>query len=70
MANPRILIERDGEGFVVRVDPAPAGPDLSGRYGKHRDAFGFASGLRLAHRWPIVDLASDAHLADILRVRK
>lgn len=50
-----IIITQEGEGFAVRVDPAPEGPDLTGSFPTYRTARGHAGGLRMIHRWPIVD---------------
>lgn len=65
-ANHRILIEHAAAGFSVRIDPLVSGASYDATYPTHKQARGYASGLRLAHRWPIVDLASDAALADML----
>ncbi len=50
-----IIVTQDGGQFHVCVDPAPDGPDLSGAFPTYRKARGFAGGLRLIHRWPIID---------------
>ena len=51
----RIVITKEAGEFRVCVDPTPEGPDLSGCFLTHRHARGHAGGLRLAHRWPIID---------------
>lgn len=57
MSDPRIILRVvPGEmPYRVTVEPAPAGQDLGGWYADHRAAYGYCSGLRMTHRWPIVD---------------
>ena len=50
-----IIVTQDGGQFHVCVDPAPDGPDFSDAFPTYRKARGYASGLRLIHRWPIID---------------
>ena len=54
-ADRRIVISREAGRFCVRIDPAPDGPDLSGAFATYRIARGHAGGLRMVHRWPIID---------------
>ncbi|MBB6190563.1 hypothetical protein FHS51_000776 [Sphingobium wenxiniae] len=51
----RILITQEGGQFRVCVDPAPDGPDLTAIFPTYRAARGNAGGLRLVHRWSIID---------------
>lgn len=45
-----------GDGFTVRIDPAPEGDSLDMATDDYRRARGWASGLRLTHGWRIRDL--------------
>lgn len=66
MVEPAIYIRRSNHGgFAVTVEPSSDGGN-SASYPDHKSAFGYAVGLRMTHRLPIVDLASDAMLDDIL----
>lgn len=59
-ATPRLIedrsihITRGNQGFLVTVEPRCTGhePQI---FETHRKARGYASGLRLCHRWQIVD---------------
>ena len=65
MDSPTIYVRRSDDAFLVSVEPSQPGiEDWPAK--THRDARGFASGLRLTHRWSIVDLASDAALSDMI----
>lgn len=55
MTAPSIYIRADGGGYRVTVEPSPEGftpPDL---FDDHKRARGFAGGLRMVHRWRLVD---------------
>lgn len=68
MSDHCIIIRHEafGIGFDVVIDPPLESESLDREWPTHRDAYGYASGLRLARRWPIIDLASDARLGDML----
>jgi hypothetical protein len=66
MSAPKIIIDRDGAEFVVTVEPPVAGVDHTGRYPTHRDAYGFAVGLRMTHGWAVENRAGDVRLAELL----
>jgi hypothetical protein len=68
MTEPKIIVTRDGAEFVVAIEPPVGGIDHSARYPAHRDAFGYAVGLRMTQGWPVVDLGSGAHIADMLEI--
>jgi hypothetical protein len=53
-------------GFTVTIEPPLESENFDGAYPTHKAAFGYAIGLRMVRGWPVVDLASDAHLLDIL----
>lgn len=60
MAEPAIFIRAVpfGSGFDVSVEPAPAdGIERNREFATIKEARGYASGLRLIHRWPILDQA-------------
>lgn len=59
MSEHRIVLERDGDGFAVRVQPPLDGHDLDRTSESYKDARGWAGGLRLTHCWPIDDHAAD-----------
>ncbi|MBD3761470.1 hypothetical protein [Rhizorhabdus sp.] len=55
MAEPSIYIRRaDQGGFAVTVEPSQ-GEAVEHQAQCHKAAYGFASGLRMTHRWPIID---------------
>ena len=54
MADPVIHIRRVDHGFAVTVEPNQ-GEACEHQAQCHRGAYGFASGLRMTHRWQIVD---------------
>jgi len=55
MAEPSIYIRRaDQGGFVVTVEPYQ-GDAVEHRAERHKDAYGFAAGVRMTRGWPIVD---------------
>jgi hypothetical protein len=62
MAEHTIVISADpfGYGFDVEIIPPPEGVGHDREFSRHRDAFGYASGLRLASGWPIRDLTDTA----------
>jgi hypothetical protein len=48
MSAPTIIIERVSEGFAVRVDPIDAAAAVADApFATHKDAYGFACGLRM-----------------------
>ena len=53
--DPAIFVRAGGDGFVVTVEPAPDGFTPTGPFADHKSARGFAGGLRLVHRWRLVD---------------
>lgn len=55
-----------GSGFDVTVQPPVEGEAHDREFPTHRQAFGYAGGLRLVRRWTVVDLASDAHPQNIM----
>jgi len=59
----RICIRSLGSGFSVRVEPPLEGEDLNGDFDSHRNARGWASGLRMTRGWRIHDLTE----ADAIR---
>jgi hypothetical protein len=59
-----IIIRAIGSGYAVSIEPPIDGEDLDGTFDAHKNARGWASGLRMTRRWPIVDLASNATLHD------
>jgi hypothetical protein len=64
----RIVISRAAIGgrFIVSFEPRTiAMPSLEFR--THADAARCAEARRSAHGWPIIDLASDARLDDLLK---
>lgn len=58
----RIIVrpEAFGCGFDVVVDPPAPDEILDREFATHREARGYASGLRLTRRWPIVDQTDEA----------
>jgi hypothetical protein len=62
----KIVIRKLGSGFAVTVEPPIDGEDLNGTFDAHRNARGWACGLRMIRRWAIIDLASDAWLNDMI----
>lgn len=63
---PKIYVERVGKKFAVRVEPEQPARDWNASFDDHRGARGFASGVRLVTSFPIIDMASDAALGDML----
>jgi len=59
MSDRRIIIEYNDGDFSVRVDPPQPGEDLDRVGLTLKVARGWASGLRLTHRWPIEDRSGD-----------
>lgn len=55
MADPCIIIERDGDGFVTFVSPPLDGVNHRATYAQHKAARGYAAGLRLTHQLMIED---------------
>ena len=54
-AEPTIIIRRaDQGGFTVAVEPFQ-GEAVQCQAQCHKAAYGFACGVRMTHRWPIVD---------------
>lgn len=56
----RAVISREGDGYRVSA-VGPAGevlPHLSETYTAHKSAYGFAAGLRMTHRCPILDVSA------------
>jgi hypothetical protein len=68
MTEPKIIISRDGAEFVVAIEPPVEGVDHGARYPSHRDAFGYAVGLRMTHGWPVADLGSGANIVNMLGI--
>jgi len=63
----QILISHTGDAaFRVQVHP-PLYEGLDGTFPTHREARGWASGLRMTRGWRIIDLASDAALSNMLK---
>ena len=58
----RIIIRPEAfdAGFDVVVDPPIEGHPLNREFGDHRAAYGYASGLRMTLRLPIVDQTGEA----------
>lgn len=42
--------------YTVSIVPTPDWVNVDATYATKREAWGFASGLRMVNRWPIVDL--------------
>lgn len=55
----RVIVEKNGDKFTVRVDPPALALALDSSHPEYKRARGYAGGLRLAHRWPIVDRAAE-----------
>lgn len=55
MADHRIILKREGEGFAVVVEPPLSGESFDTQRATYKEARGWAGGLRLTHRWPIED---------------
>lgn len=56
MTAPTIFIRAGGGGFLVTVEPLPPeGFAPPGPFPDHKRARGFAGGLRMVHRWRLVD---------------
>lgn len=53
-----VVVERDGDAFIVRVEPSCLGGLLDRSFAEYKRARGYAGGLRLMHRWPIEDCAA------------
>lgn len=49
------IVEPQGDGFIVRIDPPISGLMSSRMFERHREARGWASGLRMTYRGEIVD---------------
>ena len=62
MSEHRITINHgvDGVGFVVEVLPPPAGVGHDRKLATHKEAYGYASGLRMCMGWPLVDLTAES----------
>lgn len=56
---PVITIDRCADGFAVTIEPEQA-TDWCRTYAEHRDARGWASGIRLTTGWPIRDVTEGA----------
>ncbi|MGE0775200.1 MAG: hypothetical protein AB7G25_07635 [Sphingomonadaceae bacterium] len=56
MDKPCITITRDRVEYVVKVVPEPDIRGVAGSFVTKREAFGYASGLRMVHGWPVVDM--------------
>jgi hypothetical protein len=61
MAEHRIEINHalDGPGFIVEVLPPPGGIGHDRELATHREAYGYAAGLRMVMGWPLVDLTEE-----------
>jgi hypothetical protein len=61
---PTIHIKsRPWGGFSVAAKPLPEGVSeacCTGDFPTHRDAYGFAAGLRMTHGWPVQDHSGEA----------
>ncbi len=55
MTAPVIFVRAGGGGYLVAVEPAPDGFVLPDPFVDQKSARGFAGGLRLVHRWRLVD---------------
>jgi hypothetical protein len=53
------FVEPKDGGFVVRIDPPIAGLISTKMFERHREARGWASGLRLSYRGEVVDRVTD-----------
>lgn len=53
--DPAVIIREGGGGFLVTVEPAPDGFEQPPPFADHKRARGYAGGLRLVHRWKIID---------------
>jgi len=55
-----IVIRHDLAEYVVTIDPPSDIQGLGGSFLSKREAYGHASGRRMLHRWPIVDMTGRA----------
>jgi len=69
-ARPSIFIRPDGEGYAVSVEPEQPGTNWERAYPTHREARGWAGGIRLSTGWKLVDLCGDEYLKDVLGLRR
>lgn len=53
------FVEAKDGGFVVRIEPPIHGLISSKMFERHREARGWASGLRLSYRGEVIDLAKE-----------
>ena len=58
MSETRITISRqsDGDGFIVEVVPPANGNYHDRQLPTLKEAYGYASGLRMCTGWPLIDL--------------
>lgn len=55
MADPRILIDRDGERFTVTVEPAGTGDQFANSYLTHKGAASYSKMVGKLRDWPVDD---------------
>ncbi|CAN5349962.1 hypothetical protein BH10PSE12_BH10PSE12_18910 [soil metagenome] len=55
MTDRRIILDRLGSGFSVRIDPPLEGEDLNGDFDSYRNARGWAGGVRMTRGWLLMD---------------
>ncbi|MGE3745632.1 MAG: hypothetical protein AB7G25_07990 [Sphingomonadaceae bacterium] len=63
MAEGRTIVvsaDPTGYGFDVEIIPPPDGVGHDREFQSYREAYGYASGLRLALGWPVRDLTGKA----------
>jgi hypothetical protein len=53
------FVEPKDDGFIVRIEPPIHGLISTKMFERHREARGWASGLRLSYRGEVVDLAME-----------
>jgi hypothetical protein len=72
MAEHTIIIRHEpfGTGFDVTIEPPLEGESFDRELPTHKEAFGFAGGLRMVRGWPVLDLASDVAREDLARGRR
>jgi hypothetical protein len=68
MADHRTFIRpADDGGFTVTVEPALDRENFDGAYPTHKQAFGYAAGLRMVRGRLIVDLATNSEIASPIK---
>jgi hypothetical protein len=60
MCDPHIVIERDGDAYTVRVEPAGVGDHFAARYPTHKAALPYARMTGRLRGWRVEDRTGGA----------